>query len=264
MRTVGRFRSFVMALAVVPVVGTSADSPTDDVAGTRPAPVNSPAPSGPYAGVVHSGAVRPRHATSANWAGWVTTGGVYRSVQATWRQPRVRCVPGVKTYSSFWVGLDGAGSNTVEQIGTEADCDAYGRAHHKVWYELYPKPPVYLKATIAPGDLVRASVAYRGSATYTLVLRNVSRNWTQTRTATLPGGRNASAEVIAEAPSGRSGVLPLSQFETVGFVSAYVNGTVLGSVPNPRRVTMVSRGVVKASASGLLRGKAFTVTWRRR
>ena len=61
------------------------------------------------------------NSTSANWSGYAATGGGFTSVAADWTEPGVTC--GSQTsYASFWIGLDGDGSNTVEQIGTEADC----------------------------------------------------------------------------------------------------------------------------------------------
>ncbi len=57
--------------------------------------------------------------TSANWSGYDATGGPFTSVTATWTQPRIRYAGVTSTDVAFWVGLDGDGSDTVEQIGTE-------------------------------------------------------------------------------------------------------------------------------------------------
>src|SRR5207302_1802466 len=59
--------------------------------------------------------------TSSNWSGYSAVHGRYTSVSANWKQPSASCTSAT-TYSSFWVGLDGDGSNTVEQTGTSADC----------------------------------------------------------------------------------------------------------------------------------------------
>src|SRR5438105_2174985 len=66
------------------------------------------------------------HSTSGNWSGYAATGGGFTSVSASWVQPAVSCTSKT-TYSSFWVGIDGDGSNSVEQTGSEADCSG-GRA----------------------------------------------------------------------------------------------------------------------------------------
>src|SRR6266536_846942 len=76
--------------------------------------------------------------SSSNWAGYVASGGngTFTSASASWTQPAGTCTGGSR-YAAFWVGLDGYTSGTVEQIGTEADCD--GRTpRYYAWYEIYP------------------------------------------------------------------------------------------------------------------------------
>src|ERR671932_523536 len=82
------------------------------------------------------------HSTSSNWSGYSAINGRYTTVSASWKQPTASCTSQT-TYSSFWVGLDGDGSNTVEQTGTSADCSG-GTARYYAWYEMYPKFPVNL------------------------------------------------------------------------------------------------------------------------
>ena len=78
------------------------------------------------------------HSTSTNWSGYDVTGqGPYNSVAATWVQAGVDCTKTPTGYSSFWVGLDGDTTSTVEQTGTEADCSS-GTARYYGWYEMYP------------------------------------------------------------------------------------------------------------------------------
>src|SRR5690348_707254 len=73
----------------------------------------------------HSTMRAPNHkisnSTSSNWAGYAVTGGTYTTVTSNWVQPAVTCSS--TAYSSFWVGIDGDTSSTVEQTGTEADCN---------------------------------------------------------------------------------------------------------------------------------------------
>ena len=72
------------------------------------------------------------HSTSGNWAGYAVTGEKFTWVSASWIQPAATC-SSKTTYSSFWVGLDGDGSNSVEQTGSEVDCSG-GRASYYGWY----------------------------------------------------------------------------------------------------------------------------------
>jgi hypothetical protein len=201
------------------------------------------------------------HSTSTNWSGYAVTGATYTSVSASWTQPTVNCSVTPTGWSSFWVGLDGDTSNTVEQTGTEADCSS-GRAVYSAWYEMYPKFPVNFSNPVSPGDHFTASVTTDGRGSFTLTLVDTTKGWTQTNVARLKHARLSSAEVIAEAPSSSGGVLPLADFGTVGFSSATVNGaTLTGSTPGLDPITMVSGSTVKAKPSNINNG-SFSISWQ--
>jgi Peptidase A4 family len=211
--------------------------------------------------VLHHGpAHKLTHATSSNWGGWDNTGGTYTSVSASWVQPAVTCSKRETSYASFWVGLDGDGSNSVEQTGSEGDC-VRGTPKYYSWYEFYPAYPVNYSNTVRPGDHFSASVTY-SAGTYTLVLSDATQGWSHTTKGTAPSGLNASAEVIAEAPSSNRGVLPLANFGTMTFTNATVNGAALGTVPTPQKITMVGRNYTKAAVSDLTSNTNFSVTWQ--
>jgi hypothetical protein len=197
--------------------------------------------------------------TSSNWSGYSAINGRYTSVSASWRQPTATCTSAT-TYSSFWVGLDGYGSNTVEQTGTSADCSG-GSARYYAWYEMYPKFPVNLSLTVNPGDSISGSVTTDGSGRFTLTITNNSNGQSFTTTQRLPRAKLASAEAIAEAPSGSGGVLPLTNFGSVGFTATTVNGQPIGNF-NPDKIDMVSGSTVKAQTSALSGGTSFSVTWK--
>ncbi|MGW2250654.1 G1 family glutamic endopeptidase [Kitasatospora sp. NPDC001660] len=205
----------------------------------------------------HGGGVL--QSTSSNWAGYAATGGRFTSVSASWVQPSISC-SGSDTWSSFWVGIDGDGSSTVEQLGTEADCSG-GSPVYSSWYEMYPAYPTDFTNTVRPGDRFTASVTTTGSGSFTLTLADTTQGWKRTVNKSLRSAALASAEVIAEAPSSSTGVLPLSDFGTVGFNGATVNGQSLGS-SGASSITMASGGVTKAATSGLSGGTAFSVAWK--
>jgi hypothetical protein len=100
----------------------------------------------------------------SNWAGYVSSGRGTRftHVSGRWVQPAVSCTRGRSTYMSSWIGLGGDSSQILEQIGTEADCDAGGRATYSSWFELYPTVSGSPKLTIRPGDVVSAGVTVIG------------------------------------------------------------------------------------------------------
>ena len=219
------------------------------------------APAASASPVLHHGpAHNLTHASSSNWGGWDNTGGTYTSVSAEWVQPTITCSKRETSYASFWVGLDGDGSNSVEQTGSEGDC-VRGTPKYYSWYEFYPAYPVNYSNTVKAGDQFSASVTY-SSGTYTLVLSDSTQGWTHRTTGTAPSGLNASAEVIAEAPSSNRGVLPLANFGTMSFTNATVNGAALGTVPTPQKINMVGRNYTKAAVSDLTNNTNFSVTWQ--
>src|SRR5580700_4003897 len=66
---------------------------------------------------------------STNWSGYAVTtatGSTFTNVNGSWIVPTANCSSsGVQTAaSSFWIGIDGFNSSTVEQIGTDSDCDS--------------------------------------------------------------------------------------------------------------------------------------------
>jgi hypothetical protein len=202
---------------------------------------------------------RITNSTSSNWSGYAVTGSRYTSVSSSWTEPTATCSG--TAYSSFWVGLDGDTSGTVEQTGTDADCS--GRTpQYYAWYEMYPKYPVNYRKTVRPGDAMTASVTTDGSGNFTLTIADTTRGWSKTTTAKLKSATLSSAEVIAEAPSSGSGVLPLANFGTVTFTGSTANGSLLtGSTPGIDPITMASGSTVKAQPGGISAGN-FSVAWK--
>jgi hypothetical protein len=105
----------------------------------------------------------PKHGfgrrTSTNWSGYAVEGSGATNVTAAWTQPyATNCSTVPNSWSSPWVGIDGATSNTVEQIGTNSDCSRV-RPTYCAWWELCPKRLVTIaKITVHPGDGFTATV----------------------------------------------------------------------------------------------------------
>ena len=203
---------------------------------------------------------RPSHAVeSQNWSGYAAHGKTYKKISASWVEPTGHCTSS-RTFSSFWVGLDGFGSQTVEQTGSEVDCSG-GHAKYFGWYEMFPAFPVNFGNAVRPGDHFTGSVTFTGSGHYTLVLKDTTQGWSHTIHKTLGSAKNASAEVIAEAPSSSSGILPLTNFGTAQFSNALVDGAAM-SQANGVKITMVNgSGRAKDSVSALSGGTNFSVKW---
>jgi hypothetical protein len=241
-----------------------------------------------------------RHATavqSANWSGYADTNETYNSVASSWTEPTVNCASsggglgalgspsfsslgglsdsalgGPDAAASFWVGLDGYNSTSVEQLGTDSDCDS-GTPTYYAWYEMYPNPSVQLPSQypVQPGDKLTALVASNSAGTsFTLEIKDATAGWTFSTTQTGSGFARSSAEVIAEAPSSCTALfcseVPLANFGQVSYTgSSIINaaGTqgTLSSFP-ANEITMSSNGTTEATPSSLSSdGSSFSVTW---
>jgi hypothetical protein len=208
------------------------------------------------------------HSNSLNWSGYASINSTFSDVKGSWVQPAATC-NGKSTYSSFWVGLDGYSSSTVEQVGTEADC-SHGEAVYYAWWEMFPNVSHTISFfTVSPGVSYSAEVESAGGDNFTLTL---SGGGNSPFTLTTPLGFDpslSSAEWIAEAPSMCSNScreLPLTNFGTVNFSGASANGSAINdSAWDFDPLTMVtSRGSVKAAPSSLNpTGAGFSVTWHR-
>ncbi len=198
---------------------------------------------------------------STNWSGYAANGGTYTSVSASWVEPTGTCTSGHK-YSSFWVGLDGYSSSTVEQTGSEVDCSRRTPQYYS-WYEMYPAYPVNFSNPVRPGDHFSGSVTFNGGSSFTLKLSDTTQGWSHTVKSSLSGAARSSAEVIVEAPSSSGGVLPLADFGTVNITGSTANGSAIGNF-SPTQIIMVnSFGQDKDTVSSLSGGKNFSATWLR-
>jgi hypothetical protein len=192
------------------------------------------------------------------------TTGTYTSVSASWTEPTGTCSGSAK-YSSFWVGLDGYNSSSVEQTGSEVDCSG-SRARYYAWYEMYPNPSVSYSNTVRPGDHFNASVTYTGSNHFSLFIQDSTQGWSHTTTGTLAGAPRSSAEVIVEAPccTASGGILPLANFGTVHVTGSLANGSAIGNAGGVTQIIMIdSAGRDKDTVSSLTSGENFSATWLR-
>lgn len=118
-----------------------------------------------------------RHVTvsyNTGWAGYAVTGTDFTQVHGSWIVSAVDCTKTPNTDSSEWVGIDGWSSNTVEQTGTDADCNGK-TPYYYVWYEFYPLNTIVINTvSIKPGDAFSASVTYDGDNEYTVAITNVT------------------------------------------------------------------------------------------
>lgn len=229
--------------------------------------------------------IKDKYGNSPNWAGYAVDSpvGSVTDVKGSWVVPAiVGACPSTNQYSAFWVGIDGDTSNTVEQTGTDSDCQN-GAPTYYAWFEFYPKPMFIINTiTVNPGDKISAEVKY-AQGRFTIYITDVTTGKSFSTSAKVNSAQRNSAEWIAEAPwSG--GILPLADFGTANYGLDYtgvsntnyatINGctSYIGSfgsscsVGTINSITMVSQSdntQIKAQPSSLsANGTSFSVQWR--
>lgn len=215
--------------------------------------------------------------TSTNWAGYAAVTNLAHPVAhtvsyvaGTWTIPQLSASTG-QTYCSIWVGMDGYGSNSVEQLGTAHDW-VNGKQQNTAWFEMYPQYPYTINGfPVNVGDSISASVVYQGNSVFLLTITNNTKkvyfvaptSYTKSVTA-----QRISAEWIVEAPFSNT-VLPLSHFGTVNLSNCIATmNNVQGAINSPHwqadALTMITNtNAVKAAVSPLANnGKNFSVVWK--
>ena len=239
---------------------------------------------------------------SYNWAGYAVTAPTNQlatDVKGTWIVPTVNCSTTPTGFSAYWVGIDGFNSSTVEQIGTDSDCESFsgatGTPNYYAWFELYPNPSYVIEfpAGVKPGDIITAEVKASGETvsrgrtvgtTFTLTITDVTKNETFSTSGTVSGAAQSSAEWIVEAPeictSGARGrtscsTSELADFNSVAFSSGSATFSTNAATPvattnliggwgsNVQEITMVSQSALQENkaAPSAVSGGNFSVAW---
>jgi len=234
---------------------------------------------------------------SSNWSGYAAISpdpeapAEFTDVTSTWRVPKSSCTANRISSAAFWVGLGGydPASNSLEQLGTGADCDGSSKVPtYYAWWELVPAASVKIPLTIKAGDTINAAVLVKGQ-TIVFSLKNTTRHTRFSKVLTTTQDLDtASAEWIAEAPSdcsstGRCRPVPLTNFGTVTFtgIAAIGNahpGTLTDSAWTASAIELISTGssdrffgladplgdgVGALPGDASSDGRTFSVSWQR-
>lgn len=195
--------------------------------------------------------------TSIGWAGYaVRTGGPHTQVSASWRVPAIRCTR-ANANASFWAGLGGIKTTSIEQAGTQALCRS-GLPVYGSWWQLYPRPAVPAGIPVHPGDLITAQVTITSGTTVAIDLSNLSTGLVRTRiTRRVPGAQQNSAEIIAEQSGDTIG--PLSDFGAVTFTAARIDRRPLGQAGAYTLDMVDPAGHLRAIPGPITNGETFTI-----
>jgi hypothetical protein len=212
----------------------------------------------------------PTKVKSTNWSGYADTGSnTYSTITGSWTEPKATCTS-TTSLAAFWVGIDGYSSDSVEQDGTLIECIS-GTPSYFTWWEMYPSNDIQVVGeTLKPGDKISASVVKTGTK-YALKVTDSTtpaNSFSTTQTCSATKCVDSSAEWIAEAPSGSSGVYPLSNFGSWTLSSATVKGgSKSGTISSftDDEITMVDSGGATEAKPGALNGSgnSFKVTWKK-
>ena len=156
---------------------------------------------------------------SYNWSGYAVTGTNFTRAQGSWIEPTVSCDSNTNVeWAVFWVGIDGWGDDTVEQIGTYAEC-VDGKVQHAAWWEFYPLNDIteIKSITVSPGDRISTTVTFADNE-FILQITDETTGKSFSHKGTQTADRS-SAEWIAESPCCLNSGLyyPLPDFGTVLF-----------------------------------------------
>lgn len=215
------------------------------------------------------------------WAGYVATTsipGSVSNVSASWTVPMVNCTQTRSASVLVWVGIDGWNENynTVEQIGTRADCSGESPSY-VAWYEFWryqPNTITISNVTLHPSDKILAWVSGL-YYTKTFVMR--LEDQTDGQASLIHGNYTlaqlATAEWVVEAPGPVVGEKQsLANFTPAIFKD--IRATIGGRSSSPtsfvddKSVNLMaliytcSDGFSKATPSQLEQlSDSFTVTW---
>lgn len=184
--------------------------------------------------------------------------------------PTVTGPPTGSTHCSVWIGIDGSGNGTVEQVGIGAHVHD-GKAGYEAWWEMWSKvdhqPQQTIHSmTIKPGDTITASVVYVvggvHAGQFELSINDTSRpdeSFTtyETSSATQnPLALRTTAEWIVESPGIGGKLSTLASFGTVPFTSALATANgVTGPIDSPSWQTealdLATHGIIYDTTSVL-------------
>lgn len=254
-------------------------APHTTVSSSAPVPVVTPAPQSsvdtltpttPAAASGGSSASAPPATTSSysstNWAGWLSTSGIFTSVSGSWIAPQATGIAGTTSADATWIGIGGVSSNDLIQVGTVNIIDASGTVDTSAFYELLPGASQTIPSvSVSPGDSLSASVSEISSGQWRITITNNTNGQTFTQNVAY-ASTHSSAEWIEEDPSyGRNRLIPLDKFGVATFTnglatSGGVTRNILGNQSVP--ITLVNNaGQALATTSALYAGGgSFTVT----
>ncbi len=174
--------------------------------------------------VSRNGKVTNAASTSQNWSGYArTTGGTYTDITSSWTVPTAQASTSA-TYSSAWIGIDGATNSNLIQTGTESDYVS-GSASYNAWWEILPAAETVLSTTtypVSPGDAMFAEIK-KNATNWTINIQDLTKAWSFSTNQTY-SGQQSSTEWILEAPTVGGSQSTLANYGSTSFLNDTQNG----------------------------------------
>jgi hypothetical protein len=202
---------------------------------------------------------------STNWSGYVDTGSLtntFSGVGGEWTVPAVQ-PSGVLAASSQWIGIDGAGNNSLIQTGTSS-ITQNGGTQYFAWYEILPAASIPI-GVVSPGDDMQATIIQDSPGSWTITIAdNTSQSLFSQQFAY--GGPASSAEWIVEDPTVSSGQPPvtsqppLANFGTTPFSNLGVSASDVAST-GVTPIDMIDASSNIIAYPSTLSASGFTVSY---
>jgi hypothetical protein len=193
---------------------------------------------------------------STQWAGYARRAGApHTQASATWRLPAIACTH-TNANASFWAGLGGIKSGSVEQAGVQALCRS-GHPVYAAWWQLFPAPAAAVAIDVRAGDVIAVAVANPTGTQVRIDLADLTTGRHAHLTRPTPGARLTSAEIIAEQNGDTIG--PLSDFGSVTFTAARLDNHPLSQAGAYTLDMVGSTGRPRAIPGPITSGSTFTV-----
>lgn len=228
--------SFVIKKAKWTPAPSTAQSPwTTEPTTSNPAPASS-VPSTTQSGTINV------DSPSSNWAGMVQLGTSEQSVQASWTAPGFSQAAQPGSSIAEWIGLGGAQSSQLIQVGTITTANNQGSAQTSVFWEKLPGSAVQT-ATIPTGSSVTAQIVPAGNDQWRLILYVKGSATPLIDKLVFLSPRHAqavqtSADWITEVPTGNNGLDSLAPVSSTVMTNVKANNTPLKSM-NPNSLQTI-------------------------
>lgn len=204
------------------------------------------------------------------FAGYVASGGAFRSTTISWIEPKITCTAGAYSAVGIWVGIQDDTSK-LQQAGTFAICDRTRGLIRRSFWEAFPEAAVPFAGPIpVTGHRMTAKVSVKGSL-WTYVVKDLT-----TGKSASANHRVMMAPLIATwlverppLPGSVTNIGPLARFgpyriTSAGAASGTATGPINGGDWRSIRTSMIRNGRTLATVSALSSsGRVFTVKFVR-